>query len=167
MELIKNFGLDPTLLAAQIVNFLIILLILKKFLYKPVLDSLKKRQVTIKEGLKQAEEARIRLEKIVAEERDTLRGAQLQSRKIIEDARIEAAELTRVMNEEARKQTEKLLIDTKQQIVRETSGAEKRLALSTSKIAVKLLEKSLKDFFTSKEQAEVLAQALKKIKRIK
>jgi F-type H+-transporting ATPase subunit b len=166
MELIKNFGLDPTLLAAQIVNFLIILFVLKKFLYKPVLDTLKKRQTTIKEGLKQAEEARIKLEKVVAEERDVLRGAQLQSRKIIEDARTEAAELTRQMNDEAKKQTEKLLNDTKEQIARESISAEKRLALSTSKLAVKLLEKALKDFFTSKEQAEVLSQALKKIKKV-
>ncbi len=73
MEIIKNFGLNPILLAAQIVNFLIIFFILKKFLYKPVLNVLNKRQVTIKEGLKQAEEARVKLEKVVIEEKDILK----------------------------------------------------------------------------------------------
>ena len=57
MEILENFGLNPMLLIAQIVNFLIVLFILKKFLYKPVLEMLKKRQTTIKDGLKQAEEA--------------------------------------------------------------------------------------------------------------
>ena len=57
MEIIKNFGVEPVLLVAQIINFLIILFILKKFLYKPVLDTLKKREDSIKEGLKQAEES--------------------------------------------------------------------------------------------------------------
>ena len=167
MEIIKNFGLNPVLLAAQIVNFLIILFILKKFLYKPVLNILKKRQVTIKEGLKQAEEARIKLERVVAEEKDILRQAQLQSRRIIEDARLESIEIAREINEETKKQTEKLINDTKEQIARESIGAEKRLALSTSKLAVTFLEKALKDFFSSKEQTEVLSQALKKIKKVK
>jgi len=167
MEIVKNFGLNPVLLIAQIVNFLIILFILKKFLYKPVLDILKKRQTIIKEGLKQAEEARIKLEKVVAEEKDTLRQAQLQSRKIIEDAKEESIEITRRMNEETKKQTEKLLNDAREQIARESTGAEKRLALSTSKLAVTFLEKALKDFFSSKEQTEVLSQALKKIKKVK
>ena len=165
MDIIKNFGVNPMLLVAQIVNFLIVLFILKKFLYKPVLDVLKKRQITIKEGLKQAEEARIKLEKVVIEERNILRSAQLQSRKIIEDAKQESIEITRKMNEEAKKQTEKLLNDTKRQIVRESIEAERKLALNTSKLAITILEKSLKEFFSSKEQEEVLSQALKKIKK--
>lgn len=166
MEIVKNFGLDPVLLGAQIVNFLIILFILKKFLYKPVFDVLKKRQTTIKEGLKQAEDARIRLEKVLIEEKDILRQGQLQSKKIIEDAKQESIGITRKMNEEAKKQAEKLLNDTKEQITRESIEAEKRLAVNTSKLAVTILEKALKEFFSSKEQKEVISEALKKIKKV-
>lgn len=166
MEIIKNFGLNPVLLGAQIVNFLIVLFILKKIVYKPVLEVLKKRQTTIKEGLKQAEDARIKLEKVVVEEKNILRQAQLQSKKIIEDAKQESVGISRRMNEETKKQTEKLLYDTKEQITRESMEAEKRIALNTGKLAVTFLEKALKDFFSSKEQEEVIAQALKKIKNI-
>lgn len=165
MEIIKNFGLNPVLLVAQIVNFLIILFILKKFLYKPILEVLKKRQVTIKDGLKQAEEARIKLEKVVIEEKDILRNAQLQSKKIIEDAKDESIEITRQMNEEAKKQSEKMLRDAKEQIARESTETEKRLALKTSELAVSILEKTLKEFFSAKEQKEVISQALKKMKK--
>lgn len=165
MEIVKNFGLDPILLGAQIFNFLIVFFILKKFLYKPVLNVLKKRQITIKEGLKQAEDARIRLEKVVIEEKNILRNAQLQSKKIIEDARLESVGIARQMNIEAKKQTEKLLSDTKEQITRESIETEKRLALSTSKLAVTFLEKALKEFFSPKEQAEVISNALKEIKK--
>ncbi len=165
MEIVKNFGLNPILLGAQVINFLIVLFILKKVLYKPVLEVLKKRQFTIREGLKQAEDARIKLEKVVIEEKNILRNAQLQSKKIIEDAKLESVEITRQMNIEAKKQTEKLLNDTKEQIVRESIETEKRLALSTSKLAVTFLEKTLKEFFSSKEQKEVISNALKKIKK--
>ena len=79
MEIVKEFGLNPYLLAAQIVNFLIILYILKKLLYKSVLDMLKKRSDSIKEGIKQAEEGRLTLEKALEEEKKILSDA-LQSR---------------------------------------------------------------------------------------
>jgi len=163
MEIIKNFGLNPVLLGAQIVNFLIILFILKKFLYKPVLNTLQKRQSTIKNGLKQAEEAREKLEKVVIEEKEILKQAQLQSRKIIEDAKEEALDVSRKINENAKTQTEKLLNDAREQIARETIGAEKKIALSTSKLAVAFLEKTVKELFSAKEQGEVIAHALKKI----
>lgn len=166
MELISNFGLNPVLLGAQVVNFLIVFFVLKKFLYKPILEVLNKRQVTIKDGLIAAEEARIKLEKVVVEEKNILRQAQLQSKKIIEDAKLESSEITKKMGDEARKQTEKLLSDTREQIAKESKETEKRLAINTSKLAVTFLEKALGEFFSSKEQKEVLSNALKKIKKI-
>src|ERR1035437_5012096 len=165
MEIVKNFGLNPVLLGAQIVNFLIVFFILKKVLYKPVLEVLKKRQTTIKEGLKAAEDARIKLEKVVVEEKNILKTAQLQSKKIIEDAQKEAIEVSLRINEEAKKQPEKLLSDTREQIARESIETEKRIASNTSKLAVTILEKALKDFFSAKEQKDVIANALKKIKK--
>lgn len=164
MEIIKNFGLNPVLLAAQVVNILIVFFILKKFLYKPILEVLGKRQVTIKEGLKAAEDARIKLEKVVVEEKNILRTAQLQSKKIIEDAKLESEEIAKQMNEVSRKQTEKLLNDAREQIAKESIETEKRLALNTGKVAIAILDKALREFFSSKEQKEVISQALKKIK---
>lgn len=164
MEIVKNFGLNPVLLGAQVINILIVFFVLKKFLYKPILDVLNKRQITIKEGLKAAEDARVKLEKVVIEEKNILRTAQLQSKKIIEDAKMESETIAKQMNEESRKQTEKLLNDAREQIAKESIETEKRLALSTSKLSIKVLEKALQEFFSSKEQKEVIAQALKKIK---
>jgi len=166
MEIVKNFGVNPILLAAQIINFLIVFFVLKKFLYKPILELLNKRQTTIKEGLKQAEEARIRLEKVVIEEKNILKNAQLHAKKIIEDSKEEAIEITKQINDNTKKQTEKMLNQAKDQIIRESLEAEKRLAVNTSKLAVSFLQKALSDFFSSKEQKEVVSNALKKIKKI-
>jgi F-type H+-transporting ATPase subunit b len=115
--------------------------------------------------LKQAEDARIKLEKVVIEEKDILRNAQLQSKKIIEDAIQESVELARQINEDSRKQTEKLLSDAKEQISRESMETEKRLAVSTSKLAVTFLKKTLEEFFSTKEQKEVISNVLEKIKK--
>lgn len=165
MEIVKNFGVNPILLAAQIINFLIVFFVLKKFLYKPVMELLNKRQATIKEGMKQAEEARIKLEKVVIEEKNILRNAQLHAKKIIEDSKVEAIEITKKVNDNTKKQTEKMLKDAKDQIVRESLEAEKRLAVNTSKLAASFLQKALSEFFSAKEQKEVLTNALKQLKK--
>ena len=163
MDIIKNFGVNPILLGAQIVNFLIVFFILKKFLYKPILELLNKRRLTIQEGIQQAEEARKKLEKVVIEEKNILRLAQLQAKKVIEDAKQESIEVTLKMSEETKKQIEKILKDAREQITRESLVAEKRLAVNTSKLAVSFLEKALSEFFSAKEQKEVVSGALKKL----
>lgn len=166
MDILKNFGLNPIFLGAQIINFLIILFLLKKFLYKPVLELLKKRQIMIKEGIKQAEESRIKLEKVIIEEKNILRHAHLTAKKVIEDAKQESIELSLKMNDNSKKQTEKILKDAKDQIARESLETEKRLAVNTSKLAVSFLQKALSEFFSAKEQKEIVSNALRKIKEI-
>lgn len=163
MEIIKNFGVNPILLGAQIVNFLIIFFVLKKFLYKPVLELLKKRQLIIKNGVQQAEQAKVKLEEVVIEEKNILKNAQLHAKKIIEEAKQESIELTLQMNDNAKKQTEKILKDAREQISRESLVAEKRLAVQVSSLAVSFLEKALTEFFSEKEQKEVVSSALRKI----
>lgn len=165
MELIKNFGIDPILLGAQIINFLVILLILRKFLYKPVLDLLKKRQSTIKEGLEKTEEARILLEKTVEDEKKVLEKASIQAKKIIEDAKNHSQNLARQIEENAKVQTYEMIKGAYEQIKKEARETEKRLTLNITGVATKILEKSLENFFSEKEQKNILQNALKKIKK--
>lgn len=166
MEIIKNFGVNPIFLGAQIINFLIIFFILKKFLYKPVLELLKKRQTMIKEGIAQAEESRVKLERVIIEEKNILKNAQLHAKELIEDAKQESIRLTLQMNESAKNQTEKMLKNATDQIARESLETEKKLAVQVSSLAVSFLEKALGGFFSTKEQKEVVSGALRKIKRI-
>ncbi|MEK7092668.1 MAG: ATP synthase F0 subunit B, partial [Patescibacteria group bacterium] len=87
MEIIQQFGIQPIMLAAQAVNFLIILYVLKRFLYKPMLSVLKKRKDEIALGLRNAEEARILLEKTAEAEKNVLKLAQAQAKKMIDEAK--------------------------------------------------------------------------------
>lgn len=165
MEIIKNFGLDPVLLAAQIVNFLIILYILRRFLYKPVFDLLKKRENTIKEGLEKTEEAKKYLEKALEEEKEILKKAQNQALKLINEAKIEASEILRTTEENSKKQAEKLILQAKEQISEETKQAEKHLAKNVSTLAVEFLQKTLGEIFDEKQQEEIMLKTAKKIKQ--
>ena len=61
---LDQFGIDWQLFLSQLVNFFLILIILRLFVYKPVLKVIKDRNKKIKEGLDKAEEAGIRLKQI-------------------------------------------------------------------------------------------------------
>lgn len=164
MDLLKNFGIEPVLLIAQIVNFLIILLILKKFLYKPVLDVLKTREKTIKEGLEKAKEGELLLEKALDKEKQILKNAQSQSKKLLDESKDQAKDLMKQAEKNSEKQAERILTQAREQIVKETKQAEKQLSIHISKLAVDMLQKSMQDFFSEKEQEEILSKAIKRLK---
>ena len=63
-EFFDQFGIDWKLLLSQLVNFTLILIILRIFVYKPLLKILKKRKEKIEEGLAKAEESDIRLKEV-------------------------------------------------------------------------------------------------------
>ncbi len=60
-EIIHAFGIDWRLLIIQMVNFFLLMFILTKFLYRPLLNMIEERQMTIESGLENAKEAELAL----------------------------------------------------------------------------------------------------------
>jgi len=164
MDLLKEFGISPLLLVAQIVNFLIILFLLQRFMYKPVLAMLKKRKETIKEGLKQAEESKLLLEQTEEKQDKIIRKAQEQASKVIDDARAHSKEIFELSEKNSKKQAEQILEDARAQIIQETQEVEKHLAAKVNELSIQLLEKSLKGVFEKREEEEIINKALKNIR---
>jgi F-type H+-transporting ATPase subunit b len=165
MEILKTFGVDPIMLGAQIVNFLIIFYLLKRFLYKPVLGMLKTREDKIKEGIKQAEEARITLEKTLEEEKKILTKAHEEGKSLIEDAKNQALDTARAVEENTKQTAEKILLDARAQIEQDAKRMETELSGKISVLAEKMLEKSLQGVFGEKEQKQIVNKAVKNIKK--
>ncbi|HVF69376.1 MAG TPA: F0F1 ATP synthase subunit B [Xanthomonadales bacterium] len=167
MEILKNFGFEWTLFAAQIVNFLIIFWLLKKFLYKPVLKLLGERKKKIEDGLKNAEKAEKLLAETVQREEEILKKAQSEAKKLLDEARTQRETMLIQSEAETKKQVAKMISDARDQIQFEATGASKKLEIQVSKLAIEFLEKSLKGLFGDKEQEIVMRSALKKIKNNK
>lgn len=132
-KILSEFGVQPVLLAAQVVNFLILLFILKRFLYKPILKVLETRKQKIADSLKQAEEIETRLTKLAEEEEKRLQKASLEAEKIInegntakaallEEAKLQAEGVARKVTEEAKKQIESEREKLRQEIRIEVAG---------------------------------------------
>lgn len=166
MEIFKNFGIDPLLLGAQVVNFLVVLFVLKKFLYKPILDLLQKRRNEIKQGIENAIDAQKTLDKAIQEEKTILRNANANAKRIIDNATKGSVEIAIQIQDNAKKNAEKILVQARITIERETKEAEKRLTENVTDASLKFLRKALEQLFTKQQQEEVLKTALKKFKSI-
>lgn len=165
MELLKSFGINPVLLFAQIINFAIVLYVLQRFMYKPIMEVIKKRKQSIEEGLKQAEESRILLEKTAEKEKEVLRKAQAESKKILEETKKQSGEIFKTTEESAKSQAKQILEEAKKQIYFETLKAQKELSMKISSLAVELLQKSVTELFSKEDQEKIIKNAITKIKK--
>jgi len=98
---ISQFGIDWKLFASQLVNFFLILIVLRLFVYKPVVKLLKERSKKIKEGLEKAEEAGIRLKEIDSIGKTKIKEAELASINIIKETENKAKVLEQKLQKKA------------------------------------------------------------------
>lgn len=164
MDIIKNFGINPYLLVAQILNFLILFYLLKRFAFKPITAMLEKRKQEIAEGLKSAEAGRHALEKALEEEKKILKKAQAEAQKILQDAKNQADSVAVEMRLQTKAQVEQMLLDAKNQNTRQEQEMEKRVAIFAAELAVKMVKQSISGVFTQEEQQEAIEQFSKKLK---
>jgi F-type H+-transporting ATPase subunit b len=85
--LLGQLGIDWKLLLSQAVNFFILLVILRLFVYKPLFSIIKERNRKIQEGLDKAKEADIRLGEVDRIAAAQLKNAEQESVKIIENSK--------------------------------------------------------------------------------
>lgn len=165
MELLNNFGFEPILFIAQIVNILIVFFVLKKFLFKPLVKTLEDRKHKISEGLHFAEEAEKRLQEATEKEEQILRKAQDFAKKMLDETKTEQAKMLKEAEASTQALVNKMLKDAREQISFETTQAEKKLSMNISKLAVQFLQTAVKELFGPQEQEIIMKNALTKLKK--
>ena len=162
-KILSEFGVQPVLLAAQVVNFLILLFILKKFLYGPILKVLEARKVRIAQSLKQAEEIEKKLQSTSEQVDKILAKALMEGKKIVEDSNKAGVQILEETNIKAaeillRAQEESLRLIEVERVklnheVRENIG--RFVVLAFEKITGKVL--------TDKEKKEIIEREIKNL----
>ena len=99
-ETLQQLGIHWQKLIAQVINFAIVLLILWKFAYKPVLAMPEQRRQKIADSMAKADKIKAELAATEASRREILDKANVDANKFIEEARVAAA---RVLEQETQK----------------------------------------------------------------
>lgn len=108
-EFFQSIGLDGKLLLSQAVNFLLLLIILRVFAYKPILKIIKERRERIEEGLTKAEEADRRLSEITTLKKEKLQEAEQEGMALLRETEEKAKDLEAELLERAHKKESEIL----------------------------------------------------------
>src|SRR5438309_10975870 len=119
-ETLQTLGIYWPKSIAQIINFAILLFVLWKFAYRPVLALLAERRQKIAEAMEHAEKAKVELAKTEAARLEILNKANTQANKFIEEARAAAAKVQETETQKAIAQAEQIIAKA-----REAAGADR------------------------------------------
>lgn len=157
MEVLKDFGIQPVLIAGQVVNFLILLFILKKIFFKPIVDHLEKRKKMIEEGIRNAENAKEIIERAKKEYQEKIQEAKEEFNKILEDAKNQANQITADAQLKAQKNVEAILQEAREKIAQDRVSLENEVKKDMVRLIAIGVEKVTKGLIT-KEASEEYAK---------
>jgi len=149
MELLTNLGIDWKLLIAQIVNFGLLLWLLSKFLYKPIIRRIEKDETELEKAKRMKEELVKEREKFEKEQKEKLKEAVEKAQQIIKEAEELAEKIKKRAREEGKEAKERLIrqaeeaaLSKKEKLEKE---AEKELSESLKSRILQSLEKIIKE----------------------
>jgi len=150
-------------LIAQIVNFLILVGILTKFAYKPLMQALEERQHKITDSIESAERERQEAEQLKLDYQRQLAEARAQAQAIVEKAEKLAEEAKEQILKEARLESARILKTVQAEVARERELALAQLkgevvALSMA-AAAKIIEKNM----TNETNATLVSSFIEKL----
>lgn len=159
----SQLGLNLPVLIAQLVNFFLLLVVLRVFLYRPILDLLDRRAQRVREGLEAAEQSKERAAESEQEVARQLEEARRQGQALIAQAQEGSNRIQEEARNQARREGELLLERARNEIQLERDQAiaelRRQFADLTVSAAEKVINQSLDRQAHRKLIDDVLAEA--------
>ena len=147
------------------VVFTLLVLLLKKFAWKPILSAVDERNKSIKDSLAQAEKARSEVSELTANNEKIIAQAKVDRDLILKEARDMKNEIISEAKEKANKEAEKLISTAKEQILNEKMKAITELKNHVADLSIEMAEKILSSELSDvAKQKELVSKALKESK---
>jgi F-type H+-transporting ATPase subunit b len=157
-KLIHQFELG--LFFWQILLFVGLIFLLKKFAWKPILDAVNDREDGIKNALLSAENARKEMQNLQADNQRILQEARMERDNMLKDAREIKEKMIADSKTEAQAQGLQMIEQAKAAIESEKNAAMAELKLQVSTLSLSIAEKLLKDELSNKEAQTKLVEKM-------
>ncbi len=156
---------DYGLLFWMVLTFLIVMFILKKFAWRPILSSLKEREDSIENALESAKKARDEMGKLQADNEKVLAEARNERNEMLKEAKEVKQNIIQEAKGAATKEAEKIIESARQEIQNEKTAAINEMKESIASLSVQIAEKILKKQLDDPaKQKDLMNQYLKNIK---
>lgn len=168
MDVIKEglLKVDPGLLLWTVITFIVLLFILWKAAWKPIVKALDARAEKVRSDIETADNSRREAEKLLAEHKELMAGAREEAAKIVALSREEAEKLKASIIEKANAEAQEMTSRAKKEIGLAKDNAladlKKEIVVLSTEIASKIIERNL----APEDQSSLVKEALNKIETV-
>jgi F-type H+-transporting ATPase subunit b len=157
-KLLEQFSLG--LFFWMLAIFILLIFLLKKFAWKPILDAVNEREEGIRSALLSAENAKKEMQNLKSDNEKLLAEARLERDTMIKEAREIKEKMINDAKTEAQQAGEKMISQAKAAIEGEKNAAMAELKAKVSSLSVEIAEKLLKDELSNKEAQTKLVEKM-------
>lgn len=144
--------------------FLLLLFILTKFAWKPILSAVKSREQKIEDALKEAEKAREEIKKLQADNEKLLQQARLEYDNIIKEAREIKEKMISDAKAQAQKEAQKILTSAHESINAQKNAAIAEIKQQVATLSIEIASKILKKELSNPDaQKQLVKQMLEEV----
>lgn len=153
---------DPGLIIWTTIIFTLLLIVLKKFAWKPILNSVDERNKSIEDALKAADKAKQEMASLNADNEKILQEAKKERDLLLKEAREIKSSIINEAKEQANTEADKIITSAKEQISNEKMKALTVLKNQVASLSIEMSEKVLKSELSDAEkQKEFVSNSLK------
>jgi F-type H+-transporting ATPase subunit b len=154
---------DPGLFVWTILTFLILVALLARFAWRPLLQALERRQATIAQSLEDAQRARHELERLQRESTQIMAQARAEAESMLARSRSDAEALREELKQKARTEAAAIVKNAERQIQLETARAVQQIRHEAVDLSVAIASKILRRQVTREDNEALIQEALKQV----
>lgn len=155
--------INPGLIIWTIITFVLLVVILGKFAWKPLLQALQTREQEIADALHKAEEAKKDAERMMQENKAAMQKASIETARLIAEGRAMAEQVKNDIVAKANESAKKMLEQAKDEIAREKDAAVQQLRSEVADLAVTAAEKILDESLDGAKQKKMIDKVLQQL----
>jgi len=157
--------INPGLIIWTIITFALLVVVLGKFAWKPLLQALQSREQEIADSLKKAEEAKKDAERMMQENKIAMEKASTETARLIAEGRAMAEQLKSDIVAKANESAKKMLDQAKDEISREKDSAMAQLRSEVAELSISVAEKILDESLDNAKQKKMVDKVLQQLQK--
>jgi len=143
---------DVGLLFWTVISFFVLLFLLRKFAWKPIVGTVNDRETSIREALESAEKARLEMQILTADNERILKEARVERETMLKEAREIKAKMISDAKDEAQNQANKMIEQAQTAIASEKKSAMAELKNHVAALSVDIAEKMVREELSNKDK---------------
>jgi F-type H+-transporting ATPase subunit b len=155
--------INPLTVLATIINFAILVLILRHFLFKPVSDTISSRESEIKNRIEKSEEDEKKAELLRLENEENLKNSRETGKAIVEDFKSRAERVSDDIVKQAKEEAEAMLERSRKDAEREREKARDEIKTEAIDLAILLSSKALETTIDEEEHRRLIKDFITKV----